>query len=71
MVRSLTCCICNKTLAATASESPFFPFCSERCRDIDLLRWTKGQYAIVEPLSPEDIEQALQQQNQTADDEGY
>lgn len=27
-----------------------FPFCSKRCREVDLLRWSKGTYAIVEPL---------------------
>ncbi|TPW32184.1 DNA gyrase inhibitor YacG [Martelella alba] len=23
-----------------------YPFCSERCRDLDLSRWLKGSYAI-------------------------
>src|SRR5438093_938969 len=31
----------------------WFPFCCERCRQVDLLRWNKGAYAIVEPLTPE------------------
>jgi uncharacterized protein len=53
-----TCPICEKPLAAeVASKSPTFPFCSERCRQIDLLRWSKGQYRIVEPLNPREIEQ--------------
>lgn len=51
MVRQLTCPICDKTLDAVITESSTFPFCSERCRNVDLLRWCKGEYAIVEPLT--------------------
>jgi uncharacterized protein len=30
-----------------------FPFCSERCRDVDLGNWMSGNYAIPgEPLPP-------------------
>ena len=39
--------------AASEGAGSYFPFCSERCRQVDLLRWSKGQYAIVEPLTPE------------------
>jgi hypothetical protein len=35
------CPICGKP-ATEASN----PFCSERCRDIDLNRWLSGSYAI-------------------------
>ena len=35
------CPICRKP-AAVAST----PFCSERCRDVDLNRWLSGSYAI-------------------------
>lgn len=53
MVRQTTCPICRTMLPATAaSESAVFPFCSERCRNVDLLRWSQGRYAIVEPLDP-------------------
>ena len=54
MVGSAECPICRKAVAAPAEgNSRSFPFCSERCRQVDLLRWSKGQYAIIEPLSPE------------------
>ena len=54
MVRPAECPICRKTVVTPAEgNSGSFPFCSERCRQVDLLRWSKGQYAIVEPLSPE------------------
>ena len=32
------------------------PFCSERCRKIDLFRWFDGRYAIVEALTEEQLE---------------
>ena len=35
------CPICGQT-ATEASK----PFCSERCRDVDLNRWLSGSYAI-------------------------
>lgn len=35
------CPICNEPAAKT-----FRPFCSGRCKDIDLGRWLKGSYAI-------------------------
>ncbi len=57
MIRSQTCPICKKRLTIDAS-SPLFPFCSDRCRQVDLYRWAEGKYAIVEPLDvlPDDEE---------------
>ena len=49
MIRRQTCGVCKKELKLDAPQQ-FFPFCSERCRNIDLYRWTEGRYAIVEPL---------------------
>ena len=43
------CPICGKP-ATEASK----PFCSERCRDVDLNRWLSGSYAI--PGSTDDDE---------------
>jgi len=43
------CPICGKP-ATPASK----PFCSERCRDVDLNRWLSNSYAI--PGKPEDDE---------------
>jgi uncharacterized protein len=45
------CPICGKP-ATEASK----PFCSERCRDVDLNRWLSNSYAI--PGKPEDDEDA-------------
>ena len=40
-------------------ELVLFPFCSERCRQVDLLRWSQGKYAIVEPLDPRQLDSEL------------
>lgn len=54
MIRRLNCPICEKELPLEVdSESALFPFCSQRCRQIDLHRWTSGAYAIVEDLTPD------------------
>lgn len=39
-----SCPICGKP--AAAPESGVAPFCSARCKDVDLNRWLKGAYAI-------------------------
>lgn len=36
------------------SERAHFPFCSARCKDIDLNRWLSGSYAI--PVRPDEEE---------------
>jgi uncharacterized protein len=47
-------------LAAEPKADPAcVPFCSERCRQVDLLRWSRGKYAIAEPLDPRHLEQGL------------
>jgi uncharacterized protein len=44
----LRCPICKKSVATGSSD---FPFCSERCRTIDLGRWASGDYVIPSPLT--------------------
>jgi endogenous inhibitor of DNA gyrase (YacG/DUF329 family) len=48
---SAPCPICGK---AVAEQSPTFPFCSPRCRLVDLGRWFTGSYGTTRPLSEED-----------------
>jgi len=51
------CPICKKPVPddRTASGGKFFPFCSERCKLIDLGRWLDGKYQIpVEEDADED-----------------
>jgi endogenous inhibitor of DNA gyrase (YacG/DUF329 family) len=36
---------------ASAQQHPWLPFCSERCKVVDLGRWFNGEYAVVEDLN--------------------
>jgi hypothetical protein len=47
----LRCPICKKTVKSTNAE---FPFCSERCRTIDLGKWASGAYVISSPVRDAD-----------------
>ncbi len=47
-LRSLRCPICK---APTPRSAPDFPFCSERCRLLDLGKWASGQYVIPGPMA--------------------
>lgn len=47
-VRSLRCPTCRKIVLRSEPE---FPFCSERCRLIDLGKWASGGYVISSPLN--------------------
>ena len=50
-VRSLRCPICRKIVL---KSEPEFPFCSERCRTIDLGKWASGAYVVSSPMSESD-----------------
>ena len=41
---TLSCPVCKKE--AAWKENPFRPFCSERCRLIDLGKWAAGEYRV-------------------------
>ena len=43
----LRCPTCKKLVK---SKNPEFPFCSERCRLIDLGKWASGQYVVSSPV---------------------
>ncbi|MFV0444868.1 MAG: DNA gyrase inhibitor YacG [Planctomycetaceae bacterium] len=58
-----TCAVCDAPLPAEVSvDSPLYPFCSRRCKLVDLHRWTEGRYTIVEPVS---LERLLEEQAKT------
>jgi hypothetical protein len=61
----LKCPICKKPVP-TSSED--LPFCSERCRVIDLGKWASGQYVVSSPVG--DISDELEESTgRNADDE--
>lgn len=49
--RSHTCPICEASVAADVKT---FPFCSERCRNVDLGRWFGESYRVSRPLRDDD-----------------
>jgi endogenous inhibitor of DNA gyrase (YacG/DUF329 family) len=50
------CPICKKAVKSTDSD---FPFCSDRCRVIDLGKWSSGSYVISSPVK--DAEESIQE----------
>jgi endogenous inhibitor of DNA gyrase (YacG/DUF329 family) len=50
----LRCPICEKSFESQSSQS--LPFCSDRCRQIDLGRWLKEGYSVPVVRQPEDEE---------------
>jgi endogenous inhibitor of DNA gyrase (YacG/DUF329 family) len=44
----LRCPICKTVVKST---DPEFPFCSDRCRTIDLGKWASGAYVIPSPIA--------------------
>jgi len=62
----LRCPICKKVVKSSDAE---FPFCSDRCRTIDLGKWASGAYVIPSPVAgaeeqirestPEDLDEDL------------
>jgi endogenous inhibitor of DNA gyrase (YacG/DUF329 family) len=52
-VATRPCVYCRRQPA----QSPWEPFCSERCKLQDLAKWIDGQYrAPAEPIPDEDVE---------------
>ena len=51
------CPICKKSVPdpQPGEATPgFFPFCSERCKLIDLGRWLGGKYQVPVEITPDD-----------------
>lgn len=56
------CAICGA--AISDEQMKWHPFCSARCKDVDLHHWLTGRYAIPTDETPED------QQTEFPDEEG-
>jgi uncharacterized protein len=59
----LQCPTCKKQVKAA---DPDFPFCSERCRLLDLGKWASGAYVVSSPLP--DTSDAVQEEHDQDDD---
>jgi endogenous inhibitor of DNA gyrase (YacG/DUF329 family) len=52
MKRSKRCTQCGKRFSYTSVKAhAWFPFCSEKCKVVDLGAWLSDEYAVVEDLS--------------------
>ena len=60
----LRCPICKKVVNSADSD---FPFCSDRCRLIDLGKWASGDYRISSPVT--DAEESIRESNPEDEDE--
>jgi endogenous inhibitor of DNA gyrase (YacG/DUF329 family) len=56
MSRALRCPTC-RTIVLPNSED--FPFCTDRCRRIDLGKWASGDYKISSPIQDPDLLEEL------------
>jgi len=67
---SLRCPICRTIVLRTNED---FPFCSNRCRTIDLGKWASGGYVISTKINdPELFEDLAEQQaNRKSDPDGH
>lgn len=53
----IACPTCGKKNAFF--EEPLGPFCSARCKTIDLGKWLGEEYVVSEPLRPDHFEEEL------------
>ena len=61
-LRSLRCPTCRELVM---QDSENFPFCSDRCRVIDLGKWASGGYVISTKINdPEMLESLANEQSQ-------
>jgi hypothetical protein len=60
MAKQLLCPTCKKPVEATGED---FPFCSGRCRLLDLGKWASGDYKVSSPIQDPDLLEELARTN--------
>jgi endogenous inhibitor of DNA gyrase (YacG/DUF329 family) len=58
--KALFCPTCRKVVLASGED---FPFCSDRCRLLDLGKWASGDYKISSPIQDPDLLEELARSN--------
>jgi endogenous inhibitor of DNA gyrase (YacG/DUF329 family) len=69
MAKALFCPTCRKVVLADGAD---FPFCSDRCRLLDLGKWASGDYKISTPVQDPDLLEELarsRKNNPTGDED--
>lgn len=56
----LRCPTCRKLVI---KDDEYFPFCSDRCRLIDLGKWASGDYRISSPILDPEVLEGLSEEN--------
>ncbi|AFL87273.1 hypothetical protein Terro_0951 [Terriglobus roseus DSM 18391] len=59
MSQELHCPICKKIVTTANAD---FPFCSDRCRILDLGKWASGDYKITSPIHDPDLLEDLERE---------
>jgi endogenous inhibitor of DNA gyrase (YacG/DUF329 family) len=54
-VAGAPCIICKKPVAPRA-ENPAFPFCSARCKQVDLGKWLNEEYRLPAEEADDDVD---------------
>ncbi len=66
---SAACIICKKPVQPRA-ENKAFPFCSERCRQVDLGKWLNEEYRVPAEEADDDVEAGLNATPESAVEKG-
>lgn len=53
-MKPMRCPICDTPMPGNWQDYPDYPFCSKRCRLIDLGRWLSEEYRIADAAPDED-----------------
>lgn len=64
------CPLCGAR-ALFSVKNPFRPFCSEACRNRDLVAWASDQYQVPGPIADPETIHELDQTKSDRDDESY
>ena len=56
--REVNCPRCGTDVPVdTGERGPYFPFCSRKCKLLDLGKWLEGEYRISEERSPSSVKE--------------
>jgi hypothetical protein len=53
-MKRYACAVCQREIGYAGALPALYPFCSPRCRLVDLGRWLREDFAIDRELTPED-----------------
>lgn len=64
----LHCVYCSRPFEYAPEVRGEFPFCSRRCRILDLGRWLDGEYVLSRPLSEDEAALHASRQGDSGED---